>query len=1188
MAKQLIDIGSTANDQTADTIRSAFDKVNDNFSEIYTALGTDSPSAPLLKFVADDSTGVALNLNETFRLAGGAGITTEISGDTLTITAQATGEPITFVGDDSTGTGVNSGETFKIAGTQNITTAVSGDVLTITGPDLTPYLTNSTFTVVGDDSTGTQFNTGETVKIAGGTGITTAMSSDVLTVTNSGAITAFTTIQVADNTDVSASTASDTLTFVGGDNMVIQTSGNTITFHASGNVGAEDSSSFDDVITGTEGRLAYYVENGNTLAETGSSVDYNSITGALTAQTFITNTISSVDSTAVQINDNLNVDGSVDVGSQLTISNGTAVTAILDEDTLSSNSDSALATQQSIKAYVDTQIGAVSTTLGISDSSSNTGSVATGTNDLEFRSGNSVTATVSGTGVTFDINDSITVDDITAKDSTAVNINSPIQVTGNINTDTSLTVTGTTITQILDEDNMVSNSATALATQQSIKAYIDANSGGVLTMGDSASNSGSVASGSGQDLEFRSGDGITLTVSGNGVTATLNKIIDVNEISSSDSTAVQINEGLNVSGALFVNGAVSTNSTISTATGSTVGTLTLADGSITDSSGTISFDNENLTTTGTVTGSTVITNTVQSSDSTVVNINDGLKVEGGLNVQGGAEIYGTLYAQAVGAEDSTQLTFVSDIQINGTSSTINDLTITTNNLNTVTISTQGNEDLVLNADTDNIRVEANLTQFTSNVQIDGNLTVNGTETIVNTTNLQIEDNQIVLARNNSADAVDIGFFGHTYPAGFDSTVPNHVGLFRDATNSEWYLIATYSKNEDQTTIDRADPSFGLATLNTLNINTGDVTATGSFIIGSADLNETDITKIDGITNGTASANKAVVLDGSSNITGINDVTITGSFIIGSASMNETDLEKLDGITNGTGTANKALVLDGSSNISTGGNITSNGITAGNIRVGITGDNEIDTASGNLTIDSAGGTVTVDDNLIVSGNLTVNGTSTTVNATNTTIEDPLIVLNRNAGSIGDRDIGLVLDRGINTNVAMLWDESADEFAFVNTSEDGETTGNVTISSYANLQVNTLTGTATEAQYADLAEMYSADAEYEPGTVMIFGGDAEITQSTVSHDSRTAGVVSTAPAYLMNSKLANGTAIALQGRVPCRVQGVIKKGDLVTTSNTPGVACKMNKDQYEIGCVIGKAIQDHTDSGQGIIEVVVGRL
>jgi sporulation protein YlmC with PRC-barrel domain len=1089
MTKQTVNIGTTANDQSADTIRIAFDKVNDNFNELYSAFGTDSPTTNQLKFVADDSTGVSMSLNETFKISGGPGITTSITGDELTITAAATGEPITFVGDDSTGIDINSGNTLKITGTNGITATASQ----VTG-------------------------------------------SGVITLTGS---SAFSTIQVADNTDVTASTSSDTLTFVGGDNVVIQTSGNTITFHSTGNIAADDSTSFDDIITGEEGRLAYYVETGNTLAQTGSSVEYDAVTGNFTATNLITNTVSSTDSSVVTVNDGLIVTGN------FAFDGGVAVSTILDEDAMSSDSATALATQQSIKAYVDTQIGAVSTTLGISDSSSNTGSVATGTNDLEFRSGNSVTATVSGTGVTFDINDSITVDDITAKDSTAININSPIQVTGNINTDTSLTVTGTTITQILDEDNLVSNSATALATQQSIKAYIDANAGGVLTMGDSASNSGSVASGSGQDLEFRSGDGITLTVSGNGVTATLNKIIDVNEISSSDSTAVQINEGLNVSGALFVNGAVSTNSTISTATGSTVGTLTLADGSITDSSGTISFDNENLTTTGTVTGSTVITNTVQSSDSTVVNINDGLKVEGGLNVQGGAEIYGTLYAQAVGAEDSTQLSFVSDIQINGTSSTINDLTITTNNLDTVTISTQGNEDLVLNADTDNIRVEANLTQFTSNVQIDGNLTVNGTETIVNTTNLQIEDNQIVLARNNSADVVDIGFFGHTYPAGFDSTVPNHVGLFRDATNSEWYLIATYSKNEDQTTIDRADPSFGLATLNTLNINTGDVTATGSFIIGSA-------------------------------------------------SMNETDLEKLDGITNGTGTANKALVLDGSSNISTGGNITSNGITAGNIRVGITGGNEIDTASGNLTIDSAGGTVTVDDNLIVSGNLTVNGTSSTINTTNTFIEDTLLALNNGvSASANTYDAGILINRGTGTdsstiNVAMIWDESANQFAMIETTEDGTTAGDINITRYANLQVDRLTGTATQAQYADLAEMYSADADYEPGTVMIFGGDKEITQSTITHDSRTAGVVSTDPAHLMNATLENGTAIALQGRVPCKVKGIVRKGDLITTSNIPGVGTKMNKDLYEIGCVIGKALEDHNSAEQGVIEVVVGRV
>jgi membrane-bound inhibitor of C-type lysozyme len=263
-------------------------------------------------------------------------------------------------------------------------------------------------------------------------------------------------------------------------------------------------------------------------------------------------------------------------------------------------------------------------------------------------------------------------------------------------------------------------------------------------------------------------------------------------------------------------------------------------------------------------------------------------------------------------------------------------------------------------------------------------------------------------------------------------------------------------------------------------------------------------------------------------------------------------------------------------------------------VGITGDNEIDTASGNLTIDSAGGTVTVDDNLIVSGNLTVNGASTTVNTTNTFIEDTLLALNNGvSASANTYDAGILINRGTGTdsstiNVAMIWDESANQFAMIETTEDGTTAGDINITRYANLQVDRLTGTATQAQYADLAEMYSADADYEPGTVMIFGGDKEITQSTITHDSRTAGVVSTDPAHLMNATLENGTAIALQGRVPCKVKGIVRKGDLITTSNIPGVGTKMNKDLYEIGCVIGKALEDHNSAEQGVIEVVVGRV
>jgi hypothetical protein len=134
--------------------------------------------------------------------------------------------------------------------------------------------------------------------------------------------------------------------------------------------------------------------------------------------------------------------------------------------------------------------------------------------------------------------------------------------------------------------------------------------------------------------------------------------------------------------------------------------------------------------------------------------------------------------------------------------------------------------------------------------------------------------------------------------------------------------------------------------------------------------------------------------------------------------------------------------------------------------------------------------------------------------------------------------------------------------------------------------TLTGTF-QATYADLAEYYSADAEYEPGTVLIFGGTAEVTTTTIGSDSRVAGVVTTNPAYVMNSELLGLRAcVALQGRVPVKVLGIIKKGDLISTSSIPGYACKAMNPQ--VGTIIGKAVGDKLDPNKGIIEVAVGRL
>ena len=134
-------------------------------------------------------------------------------------------------------------------------------------------------------------------------------------------------------------------------------------------------------------------------------------------------------------------------------------------------------------------------------------------------------------------------------------------------------------------------------------------------------------------------------------------------------------------------------------------------------------------------------------------------------------------------------------------------------------------------------------------------------------------------------------------------------------------------------------------------------------------------------------------------------------------------------------------------------------------------------------------------------------------------------------------------------------------------------------------NTVFAKATSAQYADLAEIYESDAEYEVGTVVIFGGEKEITVSSMGADTRVAGVISENPAYLMNSE-ATGQAVALQGKVPCKVVGTINKGDmLVTHSQHPGVARKGNDPK--VGTVIGKALEEYNSTEIGTINIVAGR-
>lgn len=135
-------------------------------------------------------------------------------------------------------------------------------------------------------------------------------------------------------------------------------------------------------------------------------------------------------------------------------------------------------------------------------------------------------------------------------------------------------------------------------------------------------------------------------------------------------------------------------------------------------------------------------------------------------------------------------------------------------------------------------------------------------------------------------------------------------------------------------------------------------------------------------------------------------------------------------------------------------------------------------------------------------------------------------------------------------------------------------------------NTVFAKSTSAQYADLAENYQADAIYNPGTVLVFGGTHEVTTTNLSHDTRVAGVVSTNPAYLMNAMQGNA-AVALTGRVPCRVKGPVAKGTVLVTSDIPGVAEAVNTSMYRPGCVLGKSLGQINNTSIQTIEVVVGR-
>jgi len=262
-----------------------------------------------------------------------------------------------------------------------------------------------------------------------------------------------------------------------------------------------------------------------------------------------------------------------------------------------------------------------------------------------------------------------------------------------------------------------------------------------------------------------------------------------------------------------------------------------------------------------------------------------------------------------------------------------------------------------------------------------------------------------------------------------------------------------------------------------------------------------------------------------------------------------------------------------------------------------GGEHIESDNTNLTITSGGAlnlttasAVAVTGNLTLTGDLTVNGTTTTVSSANLAVADNIIELNTGI-SQSFNDAGIIIERGsTGNNAAFLWDESADKFNLgLTTATAGDKSGGVTIASVSTLVAN-LEGTATAAQYSDVAERFASDSMYEPGTVVALGGAEEITAVAEEASDEVFGVVSGEhqAAFKMNGGAGNNEThpyIAMTGRVDVKVIGPVNKGDRLISSSVSGYAKAATKAECTAFNVIGRALNSKESQDAGSVLAAV---
>ncbi len=421
----------------------------------------------------------------------------------------------------------------------------------------------------------------------------------------------------------------------------------------------------------------------------------------------------------------------------------------------------------------------------------------------------------------------------------------------------------------------------------------------------------------------------------------------------------------------------------------------------------------------------------------------------------------------------------------------------------------GVEDATYNTTIANIKtyMESGDFDHAGNVSVAGNLIVNGNLNITGANNLAVTDNIIELHVANTAnisepwtfdDGKDIGIRFHYYETQDESAA---LVFSHDERNFEFYDTGALGANvftgnsygpikAGKITLVNTTPTTGNATGALQSY--GGASVSGNLWAGGWIQTANSVIVAGDVSSATSNVS-GVVQTGSlrsNSFVTIQTTLVTG----GTATLNTVNV-------NGAATVGTTLTTSGTATVNilaANGNVSGTGASfsgVGQFRSGIQG-----TTIGNVT---AG---------------------------------PGIFTNLTVTSLASIQANANIDGTINCNQIT---------PFGNANVDLGTASN---------QFNVVYAQASRALYADLAEKYIADAEYTPGTVVIFGGENEITITSVAGDTRVAGAISTEPAYIMNSG-STGLEVALRGKIPLKVVGSVTKGDLLITSNMEGHACSI---------------------------------